>query len=155
MARSLRVWQYQPMKKLVLFIVIAALAYGFVQDQGFSLPWQATSSNAESLLNDAFANRQSNVQVQGEGVVTKVLKDDLDGSRHQRFILKLDSGQTLLIAHNIDLAPRVDNLNSGDSVEFFGEYEWNPKGGVIHWTHHDPGGRHVAGWIKHQGRTYE
>jgi len=143
------------MKKLALFVVIAVLAYGYVQDQGVSLPWQSPTTGTDSTLQDAFANQQSNVQVKGQGIVTKLLKDDLDGSRHQRFIVRLNSGQTLLVSHNIDLAPRVDNLSSGDSVEFFGEYEWNSKGGVIHWTHHDPGGRHVAGWIKHQGRTYQ
>jgi hypothetical protein len=83
------------------------------------------------------------------------LSDDLDGSRHQRFILKLASGQTVLISHNMDLAPRIDSLRKGDMVEFYGEYEWNPKGGVVHWTHHDPNGRHVAGWLKHRGKTYQ
>jgi len=48
----------------------------------------------------------SNVQVEGEGVVTRLLADDLSGSTHQRFIVRLKSGQTVLIAHNIDIAPR-------------------------------------------------
>ncbi|WP_442957776.1 DUF3465 domain-containing protein [Polaromonas sp.] len=26
------------------------------------------------------------------------------------------------------------------------------RAGVIHWTHHDPGGRHVVGWLRHGGR---
>ena len=33
--------------------------------------------------------------------------------------------------------------------------EWNEQGGIIHWTHHDPDGRHLPGWIKHNGRTYQ
>ena len=49
----------------------------------------------------------------------------------------------------------LNNSGKGDVVDFFGEYEWNSNGGVIHWTHHDPQGRHVTGWLKHNGRTYK
>ena len=88
-------------------------------------------------------------------MVTRILSDDLEGSRHQRFILKLETGQTLLIAHNIDIAPRIKTLKVDDDVGFFGVYEWNSKGGTIHWTHHDPDGRHVPGWLKHNGKVYQ
>ena len=103
----------------------------------------------------AFQQRQSDLQVQSQGQVIALLKDDNDGSRHQRFILELSTGQTLLVAHNIDLAPPIQNIQIGDQVEFFGEYEYSEKGGVIHWTHHDPSHRHVDGWLKHQGKTYQ
>jgi Protein of unknown function (DUF3465) len=93
--------------------------------------------------------------VQGEGVVVKVLSDDNKGSRHQKFILELSSGQTILVAHNIDLAPRISSISPGDTVAFNGEYEWNEKGGVVHWTHHDPDGRHEGGWLKSTGKTYQ
>ncbi len=83
------------------------------------------------------------------------MSDDNDGSRHQRFILRLGSGQSLLIAHNIDIAPRVATLRTGDTVSFYGEYEWNDKGGVIHWTHRDPQGQHAAGWLEHNGQRYQ
>jgi len=84
-----------------------------------------------------------------------MLPDDNDGSRHQRFIVRLGSGQTILIAHNIDIAPRVSPLNVGDTIEFNGEYEWNSKGGVVHWTHRDPTGRHPAGWLMHNGKAFQ
>jgi hypothetical protein len=86
--------------------------------------------------------------------VKRILPDDNAGSRHQRFVLELSSGQTLHIAHNVDLAPRIPDLHEGDEVDFRGEYDWNPEGGVIHWTHDDPAGRHPGGWLKHQGQTY-
>lgn len=109
----------------------------------------------DQVLKQAYQSQQSDVQVRGSGVVIRVLRDDNVGSRHQKFILKLESRQTLLVAHNIDLAPRVANLNIGDRIEFNGEYEWNSKGGVLHWTHHAPQGRHEGGWLKHNGRTYQ
>ena len=106
-------------------------------------------------ISSAYAAKASDIQVSSSGVVVKLLSDDNTGSRHQRFILKLSSGQTVLIAHNIDLAPKITSLQTGDSVEFLGEYEWNNKGGVVHWTHHDPAGRHQGGWLMHNGRKYE
>lgn len=113
------------------------------------------AESSDDTIARAFANRTSNLQVKGEGRVIRLLSDDVSGSRHQRFIVQLASGQTLLISHNIDIAPRINNLKTGDRVGFYGEYEWNAKGGVIHWTHHDPRGRHVTGWIFHKGRTYQ
>ncbi len=111
-------------------------------------------SPGDRILANAFQNHTSNLQVEGAGSVIKVLRDDNEGSRHQRFILQLRTGQTLLVAHNIDLAPRIPSLREGDVVGFYGEYEWNAEGGVIHWTHHDPGGRHADGWLRHNGRMY-
>ena len=111
--------------------------------------------NADAALEHAYRNRLRNLQVSGRGTVIKLLADDNEGSRHQRFVLRLNSGRTLLISHNIDLAPRIDSLQPGDSVEFNGEYEWNAKGGLVHWTHRDPQGRHEAGWLRHQSRTYQ
>lgn len=115
----------------------------------------AAARDSDAILAKAFRDRRNDLQVQGGGRVIKVLSDDLKGSRHQRFLLELASGQTLLVAHNIDLAPRIPGLEEGDEVGFYGEYEWTDKGGVIHWTHHDPGGRHVDGWLEHAGRRYE
>lgn len=126
-------------------------------DRGSGSVTASTPSTEEGvrLLQQAFQNQQSNVQVRAVGQVIRVLSDDRDGSQHQRFIVRLSSGQTLLIAHNIDLAPRVNSLSVGDRVEFYGEYEWNPQGGVMHWTHRDPAGRHVDGWIRHNGKVYQ
>lgn len=108
-----------------------------------------------SAIESAYKNKRNNVQVEGYGTVIRLLADDNKGSRHQKFILRLPSGQTILIAHNIDLASKIRSLSKGDNVQFYGEYEWNNKGGVVHWTHQDPNAKHVAGWLKHKGRTYQ
>lgn len=142
------------MKRLLPILLIAVLVYGYELYRDDS-PSGPSDTRSDTTLQQAFTNGLSDIQVEGSGRVVKLLSDDLDGSRHQRFILELDSGQTLLLSHNIDLAPRIDALRNGDRVTFYGEYEWNERGGVVHWTHHDPAGRHVAGWIKHRGRTYQ
>lgn len=113
-----------------------------------------TVSESDQRLARAFDRHESNLQIEGTGMVSQLLSDDNDGGRHQRFIVELKTGQTILMAHNIDVAPRIISLDLGDEIRFFGEYEWNEKGGTIHWTHHDPNGHHPAGWIKHEGRVY-
>jgi len=113
------------------------------------------SGHGSDSIAQAFNQHRSNIQVQGSGVVDRILSDDTQGLRHQRFIVRLASGHRVLIAHNIDLASRVEPLAEGDRVEFYGEYEWNDKGGVVHWTHRDPQGHHQTGWIKHGGSTYQ
>ncbi|KLT72118.1 hypothetical protein PL75_09990 [Neisseria arctica] len=116
---------------------------------------EGNSVDGSDIIQKAFRNQQSGIQVRGEGTVAKTLPDDNKGSRHQRFILKLTGNHTVLVAHNIDLAPKIKGLKKGDKVEFYGVYEWSDKGGVIHWTHHDPQGRHIGGWLKHQGQIFE
>ena len=127
------------MKKVgPLVVIIAALIVAW--SQRTAVPYRA---------------QRSDVQMTGAGVVLRLLSDDNDGSRHQRFILRLADGRTVLVAHNIDLAPRLEALARGDTVRFSGEYEWNENGGVIHWTHRDPAGRHLAGWLEHDGRKVQ
>ena len=108
-----------------------------------------------AVLEDAYENQKSDFQIEGEGIVVRILSDDLIGSRHQRFILQISHDLTVLVAHNIDLAERLPGLVLDSTVGFYGEYEWNSLGGVIHWTHNDPKGNHIDGWLKYNGITYQ
>jgi len=150
------------MKKLLLVAAALFAGYTLFNSQHSLALNEAPSSVSEqraeasdAAIANAFSNHESNLQVSGQGVVTRLLPDDNNGSRHQKFIIKLPSGQTLLVSHNIDLAPRINSLREGDAIEFYGEYEWNEKGGVVHWTHRDPNGSHEAGWLQHQGNRYQ
>jgi len=116
---------------------------------------ETTLSQSDQILQNAFDKGTSGIQVEGGGIVISILDDDTNGVRHQRFILQLNSGQTLLIAHNIDIATRINNLQVNDWVSFYGEYEWNNQGGLVHWTHIDPDKFHVDGWLKHKNITYD
>ena len=134
--------------------MVVGLIYGYQQYQLADLGG-AGGEYSQPGATVTQENWHSGEQARGSGTVSRILSDDNEGSRHQRFIVRLSSGSTLLIAHNIDLAPRVRSLQVGDTVSFYGEYESNDRGGVIHWTHHDPRGSHVGGWIEHKGRRYE
>ena len=139
-------------------IALLAAGCGLVSDAGGPSPDAAGATPAragDAALAQAFDDRASGLEVEGAGTVERLLADDEEGSRHQRFILRLASGQTLLVAHNIDVAPRVSGLRVGDAVAFRGVYEWSEQGGTIHWTHHDPSGEHASGWLRHGGRTYQ
>lgn len=150
------------MKKLFLILLAICLVISFASCHAPNNTQQLESAPATSATKmdagaivEAYGAHRNLPQVQGSGVVVKVLKDDTNGLQHQKFLLKVSDNITILIAHNIDLAPRVDNLQVGDTVAFKGEYVYTPKGGTVHWTHKDPRGDHAAGWLEHKAKKYE
>jgi hypothetical protein len=50
---------------------------------------------SDERLARAFADQESRLQVEGTGTVIKLLDDDNEGSQHQRFIVRLENGQTI------------------------------------------------------------
>lgn len=104
----------------------------------------------------AFEHKYNNVMLTVQGRVVKRLRPDTVGARHQKFVIKLADGQSLLIIHNIDDAPQVP-FRLGDELEVRGRYVWNEQGGEMHWTHHDPQGKVMGGYIilLRTGQKYE
>ena len=145
----------------ILFALLAALAAG-CQSPAARTPETpsaaprsvATTRATNDDLEAAFRDHRSNIWVEGSGTVARLLRDDTKRPRHQRFVVDLGTGHTILIAHNIDLAPRVP-FKKGDAVEFRGEYIWGEQGGTVHWTHRDPhGGKDSGGWIRWRGQVF-
>ena len=66
-----------------------------------------------------------------------------------------ETGAAVSATETDAIAEAFEGQQSGVEVAFHGVYEWNDKGGVVHWTHHDPQGQHEAGWVRHRGRTYQ
>ena len=121
---------------------------------------QATNLQCNNaVINQLYQAKNPSIkrQVLGCGTVIKVLKDDNEGSRHQKFLVKIDNypNITVLIAHNIDLAPRIEDIQAKNPIRFYGEYIYNDKGGVVHWTHRDPARRHQDGWLEYKGQQYQ
>lgn len=117
----------------------------------------AVADDADVVLR-AMREQESGIMVTLVAEVVAVLPDDNEGSRHQRFLLGFEEPgapyDSVLVAHNIDLAPRVP-AEEGDVILVRGQYEWNDRGGVLHWTHHDPKDWREGGWIEFDGERYE
>jgi len=121
----------------VLFLIIS------FPDKGLSESKQETQSSVK----EAYLKQYSNIFLKAEGEVAKILRDDTKGTPHQRFIIITQEGQTILIVHNLNLALRVP-VKHGLKLRVYGEYEWNPKGGVIHKTHDSKRKGDPHGWIE-------
>lgn len=79
------------------------------------------------------------------------------GSRTHRVHESFDAQTTagnLEIVDNVGIAPRVP-VQPGDSIVVRGEMVHDPgRMPIVHWTHHDPAGRHAGGFIQLRGRVY-
>ena len=135
----------KPNKKILSIIALVISAF-FAQR--FINVENQFSSNIEEVINA----RQSGQIVNFEARVIKLLRDDLKGDKHQKLIMKTNA-HTLLLAHNIDIAPRIP-VKVGDTIIVQGEYEWNDQGGLVHWTHRS-NNQHPGGWIKHKNIKYQ
>jgi hypothetical protein len=137
---------------LPLLIVAVLVIYQYYQAGNEAV--DAGLQTGGDAVEQAFAAQRSGLWLETSGRVIRILKDDNEGARHQKFILQLDGGHSVLVAHNIDLARRIP-AREGVSLTVHGRYEWNDRGGVIHWTHHDPDGREPGGWIEVGDVRYE
>jgi len=137
----------------LLLLALAAGAGWWEQQRPSAPPQPPAQQHRDSDIEGAIRDRTS-ARVEASATVTKLLADDREGSRHQRFLVALPTGHRILIAHNIDLASRAP-VRVGDTVRFRGLFEWNERGGVVHWTHHDPEHRGRDGWLELDGRRFE
>ena len=134
-------------KKKVVSIIVLVFCV-FLADNFLDKENNQRYSNIDQL----HSSRTSGTMVTFEATVYKLLRDDLTGDKHQKMILKTGN-KTLLLAHNIDIAPRVPVIK-GDKLLIKGQYEWNEKGGLVHWTHRS-NNSHPQGWIKFNNTKYQ
>ncbi len=138
-------------RRLVPVLILVLLAvYQYYRLDRPTVDYGAATDSVQA----AYAAHQSNTWLEAQGRISRVLHDDNEGARHQKFILQLDDGHTVMIAHNIDLAERIPTRHNL-FVRVRGRYEWNDRGGVIHWTHHDPYGQLEGGWIEVNDVRYD
>ena len=97
------------------------------------------------------------MEVVADGTVVRVLGVAPGRvSPHEGFLMRLGSSCHVIVRveANTDYTGSFA-LAPGEAVVVKGEYEFYPRGGVIHWTHRDPHGRHEGGYVSVGGHTYE
>lgn len=129
---------------LLIFVVVSVLTTAY----------SCTSTQGSLTVSQAQDQHVQHIEVTVTAPVKEILPDDTEGSPHQRFLISLPNGTTVLIAHNTQLAQPVP-IQVGDVVTIHGQYIWNNKGGVIHWTHHSDSPKHEGGWIEFKGQKYQ
>ena len=135
--------------------LVLPLLAAYCQPRGnLSVTEGATLAESQSQILTAQADHAIKVEITVVAPVKKLLPEDDKGLPHQKFLLQLVNGSTILIAHDIAMANRVP-IKAGDVVKIHGEYIWNSRGGLIHWTHHTDTPYHEGGWIEFQGVRYQ
>ncbi|MBX9668186.1 MAG: DUF3465 domain-containing protein [Candidatus Obscuribacterales bacterium] len=125
-----------------------------VQPGGSSFQSYSTQTSKDGDVIAAQSQRANGVNIVVTARVKRLLPDDRKGNPHQRFLLQLSNGTSVLVAHNIDLAPYVP-LHENDMVTISGEYIWNEQGGVIHYTHRPTNFKHKGGYIDFNRQIYQ
>lgn len=101
----------------------------------------------------AFDQHRSHVWLTVGARVDRLLADAHGRYTHQRFIVQCASGQTVLVVNDVSIGQRAP-VSVGDAVTVSGEYIWDSKGGLIHFTHHDPEHALPGGYIRVGGHQY-
>ncbi len=105
------------------------------------------------LVQRAWNEQQSNVLVELDARVIRIHPDIADFETFQAFSIELSNGQRVRVHHNIDVAPRVP-VSANAEIRLRGEYDWNPEGGLIHWTHAAVDSERKGGWIEVNGHRF-
>lgn len=72
---------------------------------------------------------------------------------HEAFDAQTDAGPVEIV-DNVSIAPRLP-VQPGDRIDVRGEMVHDRgRPPVVHWTHHDPEGRHTGGFIRLRGQVY-
>jgi Protein of unknown function (DUF3465) len=136
-------------KPSVVAVVAVALLLGGCASNGSAAP-------DNTAVCHAFTSGTSHVEVTAQGTVVRAFGVQAGReSPHEGFLMRLSSDCTVVVRveANVDFTGTFA-LRPGQTVIVRGEYEYYAMGGVIHWTHHDPRGRHAGGFIQVDGHQF-
>ena len=111
---------------------------------------KASDNDIIRAVND---RRRVNYVEGGSMTVTRVLPDDDDGRKHQKWMVRLSNGKTLQAVYNSDMCPEVP-IKVGDVIAMGGMFLWTNSGPMLHWLHHDPRANRPDGYVYVNGNYY-
>ncbi len=118
-----------------------------------------TDTSSNGAVYDAWRFHRSRVEVTANGAIARIFgaREGPSGT-HLGFLLHLAGseghGLTVRVEDNLDLTGPIP-LDEGEAAIVRGEYIYDSRGGLIHYTHRDPRGRHDAGYVQAGGRIYQ
>lgn len=124
------------------------------QKKNASIDTTKTDTNYD-VLNAIRSSKPLTYTTIKNALVVKLLRNDNKGARHQRWIIQIENGVTITVVHNIDIAEKIP-LSVGDTIEVAGELVFGDrkKDPLLHWTHEDPRGKRIAGYVILNGKRY-
>jgi hypothetical protein len=113
----------------------------------------AGAQSVQSALSSCSSNTAGHAEVYiPDAIVTRILGERASRSGvHEGFIIRAGE-RSFKVEDNVDITGPIP-LRRGNTVSLLGQLECDDY--VIHWTHHDPRGRHPSGYVKVNGKTYE
>lgn len=115
-------------------------------------------TDPNAAVYDAWQNGRSRLEVTATGKITRLFGIRAGPSGlHEGFLVRLSGaaghGLTVRVEDNVDITGLIP-LSAGENVEVRGEYIYDESGGLIHFTHHDPRGRHAGGYVRVRDKVY-
>lgn len=98
---------------------------------------------------------QRSAKVSAQGHLIRRLPEQLSPYRAQLFLVRLTSGQKLIIKHDIEMGEALPDIKKGALLFFKGLYKWNRKGGFIIFTTQKNRENNLSGWLKYKEITYQ
>jgi hypothetical protein len=105
-------------------------------------------------LEHALHDRHSGFMSEVSGTVVRMVVDDKSDPRAQKFFIRLENGQTVMVIHDQEAAGRIP-LAVSDPVTVRGEFSWSETGGTLQFTHRDRSRERRHGFVEHKGKRYQ
>jgi hypothetical protein len=105
-------------------------------------------------LEHAYHDQRTDFMSEVSGAVVRIVVDEKGDAPHQKFFIRLENGQTVLVVHDLEAGGKIP-LAINDRVTVRGEYSWSETGGTLQRTERDLSTQRRHGFVEHEGKRYQ